>query len=91
MFDYLYQRKTEIERRFEGPLEWLRLNDNKVSAILCRKSFDEYNRDSWTAMIDWLVKHVAKMEQTFRPEIDGLRQFLRNDASDLDEAALNED
>ena len=77
LFDALHHRRDEIEQRFGGPLEWRRMDDNKVSMILTRQVFDGYSRESWPPMIAWLVQHVKRMEATFRFEIDALRQIVR--------------
>lgn len=76
LFDSLHGRREEIEARFGGALEWRRLDDKKLSMILIRQPFDGYNRDSWPAMIEWLVQNVRKMEATFKPEIPVLRKVL---------------
>src|SRR5690606_33326379 len=77
MFDYLFARKEEIERTFENPMEWRRLDDKKASIIVFGQAFDGYNRESWPSMIKWLVEHVRRIEKTFKPQIAPLRRVLK--------------
>jgi hypothetical protein len=76
-FDHLYARKDEIEKRFGAPLEWRRLNNNKVSIICFEQEFDGYDKANWPEITKWLVEHVKRIEATFAPEIDGIRNLLR--------------
>jgi len=62
---------------FGLPLEWRRMDDNKVSAIEFAKVFEGYNRENWPEMIAWLVDHIRKLENAFKPQISDLRQTLR--------------
>ncbi|MBU4609719.1 DUF4268 domain-containing protein [Achromobacter sp. GG226] len=77
MFDYLISRRAELEAAFGGPLIWRRMDDKKVSLIECAAPFAGHDRQSWPAMIDWLVEHVRRMEQAFDPEVPALRQLVR--------------
>ena len=75
LFDYLYNRRDQLQSTFGAPLEWRRLDEKNVSMAVFRKPFDGYNRDHWDEMIDWLVGHIKKLEATFKPEIPNLRQL----------------
>lgn len=75
LFDYLFGRKNSLEAAFGCPMDWRRLDDNKVSLIVYAKAFDGFNRDSWPDMISWLVSHIKKLEATFRPEMENLRKL----------------
>lgn len=77
LFDYLYKRRDQLEGVFGAPLEWRRMDENKVSMASFSKPFDGYNRDCWPEMIEWLVKHVRATETAFKPEIANMRQLLR--------------
>jgi hypothetical protein len=76
LFEALYKKRDELEQRFSGALGWRRLDEKKVSIIEIDQPFDGYNRESWPEMIAWLVRHVRKMEATFKPEIAAMRQLL---------------
>ncbi len=77
LFDHLAKRREQIEKMFGLPLEWRRMDDNKVSAIEFAKVFEGYNRENWPEMIAWLVDHIRKLENAFKPQISDLRQTLR--------------
>lgn len=81
MFDYLFERKEQIEGSFGGPLSWRRMEDKKVSLIGCFASFDGHNRETWPSMIAWLVEHVQKMEKAFDKEVPGLRGVAKTQFS----------
>jgi len=51
MFDYLHERKEQLEKAFGSPLDWRRLDDNKVSIISFGKEFDGYKRENWPKMV----------------------------------------
>lgn len=77
LFDILNARATEFDHAFGAPLSWRRMDDRKVSIIEFAKAFDGHNRDSWPAMIAWLVEHIQRMEKLFDPEVASLKSALR--------------
>lgn len=77
MFDYLHERRAKLEAEFGAALDWVRLDEYKVSIIAFAKPFDGFNQESWAEMIAWLVTHIRKLEATFKPEIANLRELLR--------------
>jgi hypothetical protein len=77
MFDYLYERRTQLETVFGAPLVWRRLDAKKASMVLFEKAFAGFDRENWPAMVSWLAVHVSKLEKTFGPEIGNLRQLLQ--------------
>jgi hypothetical protein len=77
LFDYLYSRRDELQKSFGAPFDWRRMDDKKASVIVFRQPFDGYEQENWPEMIKWLVDHTRKLEATFEPEIQNLRQVLR--------------
>jgi len=77
LFDLLFQRRETIDKAFGAPLEWRRMDENKVSLIACGKPFEGYNRENWPEIISWLSDHISKLEAAFKPHIPDLRQVLR--------------
>ncbi len=77
LFDVLASRAGEIDQSFGGPLSWRRMDDKKVSIIEYSQTFDGHNRESWPAMIAWLVEHIQRLENTFDTQIPHLRAALR--------------
>lgn len=90
LYDYLYARRAPIESAFGGELIWRRMDDKKVSLIECAAPFEGHNRESWPAMIDWLVENVRKMERAFDKEVPALRKVARSRLSneEVDEDVL---
>jgi len=76
LFDILNARATDFDEAFGAPLLWRRMDDNKMSIVGYAKPFDGHNRDSWPAMIAWLMEHIQRMEKLFDPEIPSLRTAL---------------
>ena len=77
LFDRLHEQKEAIEADFGAPLEWLRMDDRKASGIRCRKEFDGYDPDNWPEMIEWLTKHVKRLEKAFGSRLKPLGQKLK--------------
>jgi hypothetical protein len=77
LFDRLYEQKDSIEADFGAPLEWLRLDDKKVSGIRYRQDFDGYDQENWPEMIEWLTQHVKRLEKAFGGRLKPLGQKLK--------------
>lgn len=78
LFDVLHGRSAKLDASYGAPLSWRRMDDKKVSLIEAAQTFDGHNRESWPAMIAWLVDHIQRMERVFDPEIPALRSALRS-------------
>lgn len=81
IFDKLQAKKDELDRRFGGNLEWKRMDDKKSSKIQLAQSFDSYHRDVWPQIIDWLGKHVRRLEGAFSEPLNQLNPELKARAS----------
>lgn len=73
-FDYLFQNKEEIEKKFGDKLIWERLNDKRASRIACRFKDKGIKKESdWGEMQKTLVNKMIKLElalKGFIPDID---------------------
>ena len=78
MFDHLLSHREKIEAAFGAPLEWRRLDENKVSIIGAGKFFEFQDKETWPEMIDWLVANLPKLERAFSPHVSALRELLRS-------------
>lgn len=78
MFDFLHEKKTEIEVKFGAELEWSRLDEKKASRIQFKKDFDGYNRDNWSEIIEWLVNNMIKLEQSLKQPLQIVNQALKD-------------
>lgn len=75
LFDQMEAHKTEIEAAFGDAITWLRLDDKKQSRITYARAFDGYDQGNWPAMIEWLSKHVRRLDAAFRQP---LARFARS-------------
>lgn len=73
IFDALHAKKEQIEAAFGAPLEWLRMDDAKASAITYSKAFDGRNQQNWPAMIEWFVDHMPRLEKALSPHVAAVR------------------
>lgn len=78
IFDALETQKEKIEADFGGKLNWLRLDDNKVSRIVASHECDGFNKDNWPAMIAWLVKQRAQLENAISEELKSAARHLKS-------------
>ena len=81
IFDRLKGKSQEIEERFGAELQWQRLDDKKASRISHSQPFDGYNRENWSAMVEWLCEHIVKLEQAFSEQLDHLNRGLKSRAA----------
>jgi hypothetical protein len=80
IFDELCKSQSMIQQSFgdDTPLEWHRMENNKASRIDLIQIIDGYNRDYWGEMIEWLVKHVGKLEAAFKKPLSEVNAKLRS-------------
>lgn len=77
LFDFLYERKEQIEVAFGEPLEWARLDDKKASRISFRLAVDGYDKNQWPDYIAWQLEHMMRLEQAFKQPIKEAGLALR--------------
>ena len=78
LFDRLAQQRVEVECRFDGSLEWLRLDDGKWSRIAFRRPFDGFNQAVWPEMVNWLCEHVVRLDEAFSEPLARLHGELKS-------------
>ena len=73
IFDFLFERKSQIENVFGGPLNWRRMDTDTASIIEKRYKLGGLrNRDQWDAMQQAMVEDMDKLSKALRPV---LQQF----------------
>jgi hypothetical protein len=72
LFDQLASDKGHYEGAVEEPLEWRRMDDKKVSMVVCKTSVQGYSKENWDEMIAWLVMHYQKMDKAFSEPVRAL-------------------
>ena len=53
------------------------MDDKKASGIRYRKEFDGYDPQHWPEMIEWLTKHVKRLEKAFGGRLKPLGPKLK--------------
>jgi len=78
LFDFLHERKEQIETTFGDKLEWMRLDDKKASRINFRLAVDGYDQAQWSSYIQWHLEHMTRLEQAFKQFIREAGEALRD-------------
>jgi len=73
-FDWLYERRQQIEHSFGAPLQWRRCDDQKKSDLML--NFDGGYRDDpeqWLAIQDRMIEAMVRLERAVGPCLGELR------------------
>ncbi len=76
VFDYLLNRRSEVEKTVGVGLEWERLETNRSRRIAMDSEIivDPSDRDSWPDHIEWMTKSVGRLRQAFEPVLLALQE-----------------
>ncbi|QDT89853.1 DUF4268 domain-containing protein [Gimesia algae] len=78
IFDALASQKEILEDKFGYPLTWYRNDDKKVSRIQYPLEIDGYDKENWPELIDWMIKHMSRLEKTFKqPLLEAAEQMKK--------------
>ena len=83
IFDCLEEERQELEGRFGDELRWQRLDERKASRICYSHPFDGFNDESWPEMIEWLCRHIVRLDEAFSGPLGRLNQQLRSRGGEL--------
>lgn len=78
IFDWLKENQAEIEAAFGETLDWQRLDAKKASRIAYSAPFDGFSHEVWREMIEWLVRHMLKLETAFKPQLAQVGRKLKS-------------
>jgi len=73
IFDALIEQKETIEKEFNAPLLWLRLDDKISCRILFELEIDSYDEENWDQAFAWLNEHMNRGISVFQPKLDKLK------------------
>lgn len=77
IFDALHCNRQEIDHAYGQPLAWERLDHRRASRVAIRyHDFLLKDESTWSAAIDFLAKHTAKLNETFDTPIRDALQAL---------------
>ncbi len=65
-FDYLYERKKEIEELFNNKLVWERLDTARACRIKFEKESNIFEEEQWSNMIEFMTDAMINLESTFK-------------------------
>lgn len=76
IFDFLYEKKEEIERAFGGDIIWRRL-DNHISSRIHHDIYECKLSDesTWDQGYKVIADKLVKWDKTFRPYLDEIRKL----------------
>lgn len=80
-FDFIYQKKEQIEKDFGAPLIWERM-DEKVSCRI-KSQLDEvsvYEKEKWDEMVEFLIDASERMVKAFKTPVKQLNQKVKSKA-----------
>lgn len=80
IFDYLNSHKEQIELVFGTKLDWLRLDEKKVSRIQFSKEYQGYDKDLWPEIIDWMITHMIKLEKATKQYLSQANSQIKNNS-----------
>lgn len=78
IFDQLEQERDKIEERFGSILDWQRLDEKKACRICYSQPFDGFDEENWSERIDWLCRHIVKLEEAFSDPLARLNRQLKS-------------
>lgn len=77
LFDQLAENRETYEQTVGEELEWRRIDDKKVSMVVCKTPVQGYSKENWPEMIAWLVDHYRKMDEAFSEPVRGLAARMK--------------
>ncbi len=70
IFDALYAQRDAIEREFEGPLEWSRLDEKRASRIGKHIPGGGLTQpDTWPTLQDQMIDAMIRLDRALRPRL----------------------
>ncbi len=77
-FDFLLERKDQIEKEFGGELTWERMNENITSRIKSQlDGVSLYDKEDWDQMIKYLTDVSVRMDRALRAPLKQLSRKLK--------------
>lgn len=82
IFDFLREKRDEIEKDFGDKLEWLNHERNISSYIQFVSKVDGFNEECWEEHVQWHLTHMIKLEKAFKAPLQEASEALKNKSSD---------
>ena len=77
-FDFILEKKDQIERDFGGELIWERMDDKVSCRIKAQMDgVSLYEKEDWNKMIEYMVDVSERMEKAFRNPVKQLNRKVK--------------
>jgi hypothetical protein len=76
IFQQLFDRKEETEKKFSGDLQWEKLEGRRACRIKSEINLNVFEKENWDEMISFMTKQMIEMERTFKEQINEVRNKL---------------
>ncbi|MBT3031596.1 MAG: DUF4268 domain-containing protein [Candidatus Thiodiazotropha sp. (ex Lucina pensylvanica)] len=77
IFDELSTHKEQIEKDFGGQLVWERLEEKRACRIKAETPGNVFDIEQWTAMHDFMVDSMLKLENALKIQLKRVNQKLK--------------
>ena len=78
IFDYLLDRRDQIENEFGGQLEWEPLENRRACRIKAEQSGNVFDRQQWDAMISFMVDRMMRLEAALTKPLQDVNSWLKS-------------
>ena len=78
VFDYLFDKKNEIETDFSDTLTWERLDDKRASRIKYETQGNVFDKSEWEKMSNFMVDAMIRLEETFKKHMTKVNTELKH-------------
>ena len=77
-FDYLDDRKDEIQNKFGSDLIWERLDSARACRIKFEKNANIFEEEQWPSMIEFMTDSMINLESTFKDYLSDVNVQLKS-------------
>ncbi len=77
LFDQLANDREQHRQAVGEELDWRRVDQKKVSMVVCKTTVQGYSRENWPEMIAWLVEHYRRMDAAFSEPVRSLAARMK--------------
>ena len=77
IFDWLYNKKDEIEKSFGSELNWYKMDDKKSSYVSYKLvNINAYDKSNWDKVMDFFINYFPKFEKSLKPYISEIPKII---------------
>jgi len=79
IYEFLYDRKEEIETAFGGPLVWEPLETKRACRVKAELPGNVFDQELWDDMASFMVDSMVKLENALQPSLKDLNVWLKTE------------